>query len=414
MARHPGGAGAGGRQRGRGRTAHPAQGRDRKEARACLALLSGRRHRVLGGLAVGAPDNKVRTRLVETAVRFKRLEAAEIDAYIQSGEWRGKAGGYAIQGRAATFVSFLSGSYTNVVGLPLFETVALLKSMAAPVSRHRPPDLPRPAQGVPDGPGRRRPAGRAAGRAPRQALAGREPVPRTARAGDARARRRLHRHRARALGLPARRGPHRRLAAARRAGAGADALRRRGRQGPAPVDERRGVRPLPRLSSAGRGRELLAPHRGRVRARSARRPRREPARRRHRAAHRGGRRGARRAAGRRRADHGALGEDPPPCARRPAAGRSDGADAGGARPDRPRAARPWRGAGRGDPRRPHHGARPAGRDGPPAREDPRALAFRPDSRLRHRRRGGPDRHRARRRASRWRAASRCCSSRARR
>ena len=100
------------------------------EARACLVLLSGRRHRVLGGLAVGRPDGTVRTRLVETVVRFKRLEAAEIDDYLQSGEWRGKAGGYAIQGRAARFVAFISGSYSNVVGLPLFETVSLLKAAA--------------------------------------------------------------------------------------------------------------------------------------------------------------------------------------------------------------------------------------------------------------------------------------------
>jgi len=63
-------------------------------------------------------------------VRFKRLEAAEIDAYLASGEWRGKAGGYAIQGRAAAFVAFLAGSYSNVVGLPLFETVALLEASA--------------------------------------------------------------------------------------------------------------------------------------------------------------------------------------------------------------------------------------------------------------------------------------------
>jgi septum formation protein len=97
------------------------------EARACLALLSGRRHKVLGGVAVGRAG-KVRMRLVETAVRFKRLERAEVDAYVQSGEWRGKAGGYAIQGRAAAFVSFLSGSYSNVVGLPLFETLALLRA----------------------------------------------------------------------------------------------------------------------------------------------------------------------------------------------------------------------------------------------------------------------------------------------
>ncbi len=97
------------------------------EARVCLGRLSGRRHRVLGAVAIGYPDGTVRARLVETVVRFKRLEAAEIDDYLQSGEWRGKAGGYAIQGRAARFVDFISGSYSNVVGLPLFETVKLLK-----------------------------------------------------------------------------------------------------------------------------------------------------------------------------------------------------------------------------------------------------------------------------------------------
>ncbi len=97
-----------------------------QQARDCLALLSGRRHRVLGGVAAGI-DGKPRTRLVETVVRFKRLQPAEVDDYIRSGEWKGKAGGYAIQGRAASFVAFISGSYSNVVGLPLFETVALLK-----------------------------------------------------------------------------------------------------------------------------------------------------------------------------------------------------------------------------------------------------------------------------------------------
>lgn len=101
------------------------------EARACLGLLSGRRHRVLGGLAVASPDGRVRSRLVETIVRFKRLETAEIDAYLEGGEWQGKAGGYAIQGRAAAFVAFLSGSYSNVVGLPLFETEQLLKAAAS-------------------------------------------------------------------------------------------------------------------------------------------------------------------------------------------------------------------------------------------------------------------------------------------
>lgn len=96
------------------------------EARTCLALLSGRRHRVMGGVAVAAPDGRVRERLVETVVRFKRLTGDEIEAYVSSGEWQGKAGGYAIQGRAAVFVAALSGSYSNVVGLPLFETAALL------------------------------------------------------------------------------------------------------------------------------------------------------------------------------------------------------------------------------------------------------------------------------------------------
>jgi septum formation protein len=98
------------------------------QARACLALLSGRRHRVLGGVAVGI-DSKPRTRLVQTAVRFKRLNAREAETYIQSGEWQGKAGGYAIQGRAAAFVDFISGSYSNVVGLPLFETLRLIEGV---------------------------------------------------------------------------------------------------------------------------------------------------------------------------------------------------------------------------------------------------------------------------------------------
>jgi len=100
----------------------------KEQARDCLTLLSGRRHKVVGGLALAIPGGRVRTRLVETVVRFKRLEAVEIDDYLQSGEWHGKAGGYAIQGRAACFVAFLSGSYSNVVGLPLFETMGLLKA----------------------------------------------------------------------------------------------------------------------------------------------------------------------------------------------------------------------------------------------------------------------------------------------
>ncbi len=97
------------------------------EARLCLSLLSGRRHRVLGGVALRLPDGRVLERLVTTAVTFKVLSPAEIDGYIASGEWRGKAGGYAIQGRAAMFVRWIGGSYSNVVGLPLFEVAGLLR-----------------------------------------------------------------------------------------------------------------------------------------------------------------------------------------------------------------------------------------------------------------------------------------------
>ena len=99
------------------------------EARAGLELLSGRRHRVFGGIAVRAPDGRVRARVVETAVAFKRLEEREIENYLRSGEWRDRAGGYAIQGRAAAFVRWIQGSYSNVVGLPLFETGNLLKGV---------------------------------------------------------------------------------------------------------------------------------------------------------------------------------------------------------------------------------------------------------------------------------------------
>jgi septum formation protein len=100
-----------------------------EQARACLALLSGRRHRVLGGICLIHPGGRTLRRLVTSIVVFKRLEAAEIDRYIACGEWRGKAGGYAIQGRAAAFVRYLSGSYSNIVGLPLHETYALLKGV---------------------------------------------------------------------------------------------------------------------------------------------------------------------------------------------------------------------------------------------------------------------------------------------
>lgn len=99
-----------------------------QQARACLALLSGRRHKVLGGVALGRAGGRPQTRLVETAVRFKRLEPAEIEEYVASSEWRGKAGGYAIQGLAAKYIVFVSGSYSNVVGLPLHETAQMLKA----------------------------------------------------------------------------------------------------------------------------------------------------------------------------------------------------------------------------------------------------------------------------------------------
>jgi septum formation protein len=98
-----------------------------EEARACLALLSGRRHRVVTAVALRLPDGRVRERLVESVVGFARLSPAQIEAYLATGEWRGKAGGYAVQGMAASFVRFLSGSYSNVVGLPLFETAQMLR-----------------------------------------------------------------------------------------------------------------------------------------------------------------------------------------------------------------------------------------------------------------------------------------------
>jgi septum formation protein len=99
---------------------------DEAAARNCLELLSGRRHRVHSGIAVATPDGRLTLRRVDSRVACKRLSGAEIAGYLATGEWRGKAGGYAIQGRAAAFVSWLSGSYSNVVGLPLFETAQLL------------------------------------------------------------------------------------------------------------------------------------------------------------------------------------------------------------------------------------------------------------------------------------------------
>jgi septum formation protein len=101
---------------------------DAAEARKTLKLLSGRRHRVYGGICVAGAGAR-RSRVVVTQVHFKRLEAAEIEAYIESAEWQGKAGAYAIQGRAGAFVVKINGSYSNVVGLALYETLALLNGV---------------------------------------------------------------------------------------------------------------------------------------------------------------------------------------------------------------------------------------------------------------------------------------------
>ena len=103
------------------------------EAAACLRLLSGRNHRVYTGICLVTPRETFRQRLIETRVRFKRLSTEDVEAYLASGEWRGKAGGYAIQGLAGTFVVKLVGSYTNVVGLPLYETMSLLGGEGFPV-----------------------------------------------------------------------------------------------------------------------------------------------------------------------------------------------------------------------------------------------------------------------------------------
>lgn len=105
-----------------------------EEAAAALKLLSGRSHRVYTGLCLVTPTGQLRRRVVETRVRFKRLDRGEIEAYLGSGEWRGKAGGYAIQGIAGAFVQKLVGSYTNVVGLPVTETVNLLQGEGFPVT----------------------------------------------------------------------------------------------------------------------------------------------------------------------------------------------------------------------------------------------------------------------------------------
>lgn len=106
---------------------------DADDARAMLKLLSGRRHRVHTGVTLCAPDGRRATRAVTSIVGFARLTEAQVEAYLDFGEWQGKAGGYAIQGRAEMFVRFLSGSHSNVVGLPLFETAQCLRGLGWPI-----------------------------------------------------------------------------------------------------------------------------------------------------------------------------------------------------------------------------------------------------------------------------------------
>ena len=103
------------------------------EAASCLRLLSGRTHRVYSGICLITPGDLERTRLVETRVRFKRLSNEDLENYLASGEWRGKAGGYAIQGLAGSFVTKLVGSYSSVMGLPLYETTTMLAGEGYPV-----------------------------------------------------------------------------------------------------------------------------------------------------------------------------------------------------------------------------------------------------------------------------------------
>src|SRR3954464_1668115 len=107
---------------------------DEATLRACMTLLSGRRHRVLTGVALAIPGKGMRERLVETVVAMKRLTDEEIAYYASHGEWRGKAGGYALQGYGEVYVRHIAGSYSNVVGIPLAETRILLKSAGYPLA----------------------------------------------------------------------------------------------------------------------------------------------------------------------------------------------------------------------------------------------------------------------------------------
>ena len=107
---------------------------DEATLRACMQLLSGRRHRVMTGVALAIPGKPMRERLVETTIAMKRLSDEEIEYYASHGEWRGKAGGYALQGYGEVYVRHIAGSYSNVVGLPLAETRVLLKSAGYPIA----------------------------------------------------------------------------------------------------------------------------------------------------------------------------------------------------------------------------------------------------------------------------------------
>ena len=107
---------------------------DEDTLRACMRLLSGRRHRVMTGVALASPDQPLRTRIVETMIVMKRLSDEEIDYYADHGEWRGKAGGYALQVYGEVYVRSIAGSYSNVVGLPLAETRTLLKAAGYPIA----------------------------------------------------------------------------------------------------------------------------------------------------------------------------------------------------------------------------------------------------------------------------------------
>ena len=106
---------------------------DELEARKFLTLLSGRRHRVYGGVCLIAPDGTERSRVIETQVKFRTLGTEDLDRYLSHDEWKGKAGAYAIQGHAATFIKAISGSYSNVVGLSLCEVDGLLRGLGYPV-----------------------------------------------------------------------------------------------------------------------------------------------------------------------------------------------------------------------------------------------------------------------------------------